>query len=314
MNGPATRRIGRFQSRCRRGFIRFYRRGGLSERHPVVTLLTKDHLRRVGSGLPTVVRITRQFRSCRVILTKTPSVRSSCCRGFLGNAPIGVIHGGACPLLDRDATTLMADNATALRATLFRIPRIIYCRAPLPRLIHLTFGRIVSYGCVSLIGLVTSGRIIRRVFTSHFRISTVTSRLCRVLPNGRNERHVLSRCHRIERHLNGRITPSRTTTVVFSLLIGHHRVLIELTGRETRTRTGTTTRTTRHTQLGTLTRIRTTGGGTRRRTRTTEQETRRRTRGTEEGIRRTEELTSRRTRETEETRRRLGRSRRRRLG
>lgn len=202
-------------------FPRFITSGNLS-RGPIVTLLTNDQGRRVGSGLPVVLRTTTPFAgSCRLILTKTPKVSPTCCSSCVGpGMPIGVVFKRACELLRRTRTTLIASNATALRATLFHIPRIIYCCAPMKGFVTFLHQRVLGIGCVSLIGLMTSGRIIHRLITSAVAISGIHSRLRSLLCGGMCEGGILRRCSHVVRVLNPTKTSKATTHRVMTLLGG----------------------------------------------------------------------------------------------
>lgn len=180
----------------------------------MLTLLTNDHHRRVGSGLPAVLGITATCPNRRPIVTNTPNLRPRCCERCVNSTSIGVIFNGACPLLDRDSTTLIASKATALRASLFHIPRIIYCCITTNQLTDFVFHRFFRAGCVSLIGLVTKHRIIRRLFNIQFSCSRVRSRLKHILGSRTCHEHVLSNCSRVVHLLKGPNTSQHATRLV----------------------------------------------------------------------------------------------------
>lgn len=219
MKGPAISRI----TTCRRvgpgSFTTFVTTGRLRG-GPIVTLLTNDQGRRVGSGLPSVLGTTSTFPSCRLMLTNTPNVAPRCCRGCIKRTGMGVVFKRACHVLRRTSTTLIASKATALRATLFHIPRIIYCRAPVKGIVSFLQHRVLAIGCVSLIGLVTSYRIIGRLITSAVAMGGVRYRLTGLLRGRICGGRVLAKCSCITRQLKPTNTPYRTTRKVIGLLGG----------------------------------------------------------------------------------------------
>lgn len=217
INGPAISRIATFLTSDSRAFSSFIQTGKLST-GPIVTLLTNDHGRRVGSGLPSVLHTTTSFPSCRLILTNTPNVSPRCCGHCINKISIGVVFGGAFPLLERTRTTLIASKATALRATLFHIPRTMYCRAPVKGIVTFLGQRVLGIGCVSLIGLVTGQRIIGRLITSAVAMRRMHSRLGHVLCSGRCHHRVLRKCRCVTSYLKRTKTPGRTTHRVITLL------------------------------------------------------------------------------------------------
>ncbi len=218
INGPALSRIRTCHHRTRRTFDDFINSGHLAN-GPVVTLLTNDQGRRVGSGLSVVIGTTSMCTShCRLILTTTPGVSPSFCTAILNSIEIGVLCKRACQVLSRTITTLIASKATALRATLFHIPRIIYCCATYNGLMSFLHQRVLGMGCVSLIGLITNHRIIHRLMTSNVARGQIHRRLTLVLPSKNKQRGVLSNCRSVTRLLKRPKTPSGTTTVVASLL------------------------------------------------------------------------------------------------
>lgn len=212
-------RIATFGTSRRRSFTSFVTSDRLTS-GPVVTLLTNDEGRRVGSGLPSVVQTTSTFPNCRLILTTTPNVSPRCCTGFMGKARLTIVFSQACHLLRRTSITLIASNATALRATLFHIPRIIYCCAPINGLISFLQERVLGIGFVSLIGLVTKHRIIERLITSAVAMRGVQTRLRHLLFQRSCHHGVLSNCRRVTQLLKPTKTPQRTTHRVIGLLGG----------------------------------------------------------------------------------------------
>ncbi len=134
-------------------------------------------------------------------------------RGF------AVISNGTHRIVTRTRTTVVTDNATALRTYLVGYPTLLTCQIDLPaRLVTQIIALNTLFHFTNLMGVVTKQLIVPRLLRHSFSIRGAATRLLSCLASASRHDTLLSTCSRIQRGLNSINTAAHTTQTVTSLL------------------------------------------------------------------------------------------------